>query len=179
MALLKARLQKEKKTKSPLLLYDTIKNFIDHVCPLFEDTVNEVSDLFAESDSAVLVNDKLYKESFGEVLSKISKAWGLNSKFSAEKNLEIFGLNLYAEDIKSVVYRIQSLGLKGGHNKSSLVMDISLILEDSYPILKLKVNDQKAIQHIFDYEQNIEITVINQLQKQLLRNITAEIKLMV
>lgn len=183
LALLKARLQKKKKTKSPLLVYDTIKNFIDYTCPLFEDTVNEVADLFAESDSSILVNDHLYKESFAEAISKINKNWNLihdlNSKFPTEKNLEIFGINLYAKDIKSVVYRIQNWGLKGGHNRSNLVTEVSLILEDSYPILKLKVNDQKAIQHIFNYEQNIEMLVINELQKQLLRNITAEIKLMV
>lgn len=48
-----------------------------------------------------------------------------------------------------------------------------------HPILKITVNGQKAIQYIFDYETSINTEVVSQLQRQLLRNLTNEIKLMI
>ncbi|QIH35609.1 Fic family protein [Sphingobacterium sp. DR205] len=186
LALLKARLKKEKKTKSPTLAYRTINTFIKDTKPFFEETISEISDLFAESNTSIFIDEKQHKQSFGGVLANATTSFGLKgipadlaAKLTGEKSLEIFGVDLYKEDISEIIWRTENLGLKGGNNKTKLIIDLKLVLDNVHPILKITVNGQKAIQYIFDYETSINTEVVSQLQRQLLRNLTNEIKLMI
>lgn len=185
LALLKARLKKEKKTKSPTLAYRTINAFIKDTKPFFEKTISEISDLFAESNTSIFIGEKQYKQSFGGILSN-ARPFGLKgisadlaAKLTGDKSLEIFGIDLYKEDINEIVWRTENLGLKGGNNKTKLIIDVKLVLDNTHPVLKITVSGQKVIQHVFDYEYSIDTDVVSQLQKQLLRNMTNEIKLMI
>lgn len=185
LALLKARLKKEKKTKSPALAYKTINTFIKDTKPFFEKTISEISDLFAESNTSIFINEKQYKQSFGDILSNAT-SFGLKgipadltAKLTGEKSLEIFGIDLYTEDINEIIWRTENLGLKGGNNKTTLIIDLKLVLDNTHPVLKITVSGQKVIQHVFDYEYSLDADVVSQLQKQLLRNLTNEIKLMI
>ncbi|WP_209582195.1 Fic family protein [Sphingobacterium siyangense] len=185
LALLKARLKKEKSTKSPTLVHSTIKNFIKDTKSFFEDTIGEISDLFAESNLSIFINGKQYKQSLGGLLSNVAPFGisgipiDLTANITGQKSLEIFGIDLYKEDIKEITWKTENFGLKGGNNKTKLVVDLKLILENTYPVLKINVSSQKTIQHIFDYESPIDTETVSQLQKQLLRNMTNAIKLMI
>ncbi|ERJ59284.1 Fic family protein [Sphingobacterium paucimobilis] len=169
LTLLKASLKKEKPTKSPALAYYTINSFIENIKPLFDETIEQISDLFAESNISILVN--------GEYYAIIPE--DMKSKLSDDKSLEILGVDLYKQDISDIVWRTDYLGLKGANNKNKLQVDICLILEEAHPILRLNVGSQKVIQHVYDYESPIGKQSINSIQRQLLRNLTNEVKSMV
>ena len=186
LTLLKARLKKEKPTKSPALAYDTINSFSENIKPLFDETIEQIADLFAESNTSILVNGEYYMQPVknttlsmltGGIRSIIPN--DLKSKLSDGKSLEVLGVDLYKKDIIEIIWRTDYLGLKGANNKNKLRVDICLILEEAHPILRLNVGSQKAIQHIYDYESPIGKESINSIQRQLLRNLTNEVKSMV
>ncbi|MBD1432936.1 Fic family protein [Sphingobacterium sp. DN00404] len=184
LTLLKARLKKEKRTKSPKLAHNTVKNFMENIKPYLEETLAEISDLFAESKSTIFVNGKQFNPTVGDLLANNSALMNIAQtdslrKLVEKRSLSIFGIDLYKEDLKDITWRTENLGLKGGNNKTTLVIDVNLVLENTYPLIKINVKGQKPIQHIFDYEDSIDRQVISQLQKQLLRNMTSEIKLMI
>lgn len=186
LTLLKARLKKEKQTKSPSLAYDTIIDFSEKIKPRFDETLEQIADLFAESNTSILVNGDYYMQPAKSLSFNLSSTplgslvpKELKPNLSDGKSLEIFGIDLYKKDINEIVWRTEFLGLKGANNKNNLVANIRLILEEAHPIARLNLADQKPIQHIYDYDSSIGEEAINYIRKELLRNLTNEVKAMI
>lgn len=175
-ALLKAKLKRKKPTKSPTLTFSTIQDFMEETYPLLQKVINQVSDIFTEATSSIAVNGVSFNDPWNFNQTNLAD---FANKLIGKESLTIFNINLYKDEIEVIEWQTVLHGLKGAKNESALKINIQLELNSLYPVLKLFVDSQNIIQHNFDYDLPLDYSIIEKLQKQLLKNITTAIKLMV
>lgn len=174
LALLKAKLAKQSSSKTPSLAYDTIEKFKDEVKPLLDEVIEQVDELFGESDETVLVDGKPYTD-----LISTSGLGNVVSKAFRHNSLKIYGKDLYQEDIKMIDWRRVMRGLKGAKNGNNIVLQLRLFLADSHPRLSVLVADEPAIEQVFSYDDMIDDDALIRIKRDLLKNLIAAIKKLV
>lgn len=179
LALLKAQLKNEKQTKSPLLTYNTIENFRSASLPILDEVIKEIDDLFADSRLSIYVNGKAFKDNLlNNNFLNIHTILNISTGLTSEKKLNIFGKDLYKDEIKEITWITEKWGLKGATKKGDLNVEIKLVLGDIHPALKVKVNTQpNIIEYPYHYEKSIDMEVLEHFKKLLLKSIMKEIKL--
>lgn len=172
LALLKAQLKDVKKTKSPLLVYDTIEYFSFAVLPILDEAIKDVDELFADSRLSIYVNGDIYKPLLDVGFLKA------HAELFKDKSLNIFGKDLYKDEIKEITWITEKWGLKGAIKHNALTIQIQLVLGDVDPILKVNVNSKaNIIDYPFDYVEPIDPEVLEHFKRDLLKGMMKEIKL--
>lgn len=172
LALLKAKLNSAKLTKSPQLAFDTIEYFRFAILSKLDKAIGEIDELFADSRVFVYVNGDIYKP-----LLDVSFL-NAHTKLFKDKSLNIFEKDLYKDEIKEITWTTEKWGLKGAKKHNTLAIHIQLVLGDLDPILKININTQpNIIEYPFDYEEPIDDKVLQHFKRELLKGIMREIKL--
>ncbi|MNL29113.1 hypothetical protein D3C87_1507870 [compost metagenome] len=127
----------------------------------------------------IYVNGEAFKNNLSYInFSHIHSSLNFITGFTTEKKLNIFGKDLYKDEIKEITWMEKKWGLKGATKRGDLNVEIKLVLGVTHPALKVKVNTNiNIIDYKFDYEKTIDMEVLEHFKKLLLKSIMKEIKL--
>ncbi len=148
--LLKKQLANKDFTKSPINIYNAFQNVEKEVWKKIQETLKSFDEFFSESKTWHYVNHR--EEDYGtRVVNTLAALTFTREESNKPKDPKIFGYNIYENDIKTISWQHNKLGLKGATKKSQFEISLVLDLFQDYYKLSLSLNNNSLFTEKYSY----------------------------